>query len=78
MAKKKTTTQEEHGHAVTLKVVLGPKEHKKVKMAAAEMEITIAEFLHDAAVKYADQAVAKYYQRELDPRRSRRPSTEDK
>ena len=58
-----------------LKVQLKPDEHKRVKMAAAELELTIAEFLHDAAVKYADQAVRSYYQRELAPKRSRRPSS---
>lgn len=73
MAKK---TAKKTGNALTLKVELQPDEHKRVKMAAAELEITIAEFLHDAAVKYADQAVRSYYQRELAPKRSRRPSSE--
>lgn len=70
-ARKKT------GNELTLKVELEPDEHKIVKMAAAELEITIAEFLHDAAVKYAHQAVKSYYQRELAPKGSRRPSSGD-
>ena len=44
------------GKKLTLKVELETDEHKLVKMAAAELEITIAEFLHDAAVIYAHQA----------------------
>ncbi len=63
-AVKKTTSKD-----VTLKVQLQPDEHKLVKMAAAELEITIAEFLHNAAVTYAHQAVRSYYQREI----SRKP-----
>ncbi|TWU18874.1 hypothetical protein [Allorhodopirellula heiligendammensis] len=69
-AAKKTTSKE-----VTLKVQLGPDEHKLVKMAAAELEITIAEFLRNAAVTYANQAVRSYYQREL-ARKPFRPTEE--
>lgn len=76
MAKK--AENKKNSASVTLKVELQPDEHKLVKMAAAELEITIRDFLRDAAVKYADHAVAGYYQRELAPKRSRRPSTEDK
>jgi uncharacterized protein (DUF1778 family) len=65
------------GKKLTLKVELQSDEHKIVKMAAAELELTIAEFLHDAAVIYAHQAVKSYYQRELAPKRSRRSSSED-
>ena len=65
------------GKKLTLKVELESDEHKLVKMAAAELEMTIAEFLHDAAVIYAHQAVKSYYQRELAPKRSRRPSSGD-
>ena len=52
------------GNEVTLKVVLSPDEHKLVKMAAAELEVTIAQFLHDSAVSCANVEVAKFIQRE--------------
>lgn len=74
---KKTTKTKKTGNVLTLKVELQPDEHKLVKMAAAELEMTIAEFLHDAAVIYAHQAVKSYYQRELAPKRSRRSNSED-
>lgn len=54
---------------VTLKIRFSPEEHKKLKMAAAELEITIAEFMRSAVLGASEQAVNKYYQRELAPKR---------
>ena len=68
---KKSDTAKKPSDVLTLKVELKPDEHKLVKMAAAELEITIAEFLHDAAVKYADAAVKNFYQREIAPKRTK-------
>ncbi len=65
MAKKAASKTE---NKVTLKVTLGPEDHKKVKMAAAELEISIADFLRNAAVECAGVALRKYYQREIGER----------
>lgn len=62
MAKKAALKSE---NKVTLKVTLGPEDHKKVKMAAAELEVSIADFLRNAAVESAGVALQKYYQREI-------------
>lgn len=59
---------------VTLKLKLTPVEHKNVRIAAAEREMTIADFLRESVLSCAGHAVEKYYQRELAskarPRRS--------
>lgn len=60
------------GEYVTLKIKFTPEEHKKLRMAAAEREITIAEFMRSAVLGASEHAVLKYYQRELGPKRSRK------
>ena len=62
MAKKAVSKSE---NKVTLKVTLGTEDHKKVKMAAAELEVSIADFLRNAAVECAGVTLRKYYQREI-------------
>ena len=63
---------------VTLKLKLTPAEHKDVRMAAAEREMTISDFLRESVLSCAGIAVEKYYQRELGPvKRKRRTSSQD-
>jgi uncharacterized protein (DUF1778 family) len=50
---------------VTLKIRFTAPEHKQLRMAAAELEITIAEFMHTAVVQAAQGAVKSYIDREL-------------
>lgn len=50
---------------VTLKIRFTSPEHKQLRMAAAELEITIAEFMHTAVVQAAQGAVKSYFEREL-------------
>lgn len=75
MADKEEAVDGEH---VTLKIRFTPEEHKKLKMAAAEMELTIAEFMRSAVLGSAQQAVLKYFQREMapPPKRTTTPSDE--
>ncbi|WP_417737043.1 hypothetical protein [Rosistilla oblonga] len=60
-----------------MKLKLTPAEHKNVRMAAAEREMTIADFLRESVLSCAGVAVEKYYQRELSPKRPRRSSPDD-
>ena len=76
MAKKKAATSD-NDKGVTVKLKLTPAEHKDVRMAAAEREMTIADFLRESVLSCAGHAVKSYYQRELAPKRSRRSSSED-
>lgn len=62
---KKSTTKSASNKEVTLKVKLSPSEHKNVRIAAAEREMTIAEFLRESVLSCAGFAVEKYYQREI-------------
>ncbi|MFO1003524.1 MAG: hypothetical protein U0936_24590 [Planctomycetaceae bacterium] len=66
MAKKEQTTEGDH---VTLKIKFTSEEHKKLRMAAAELEITIAEFMRSAVLGAAQKAVHEFFQRELAPKR---------
>ncbi len=61
MAKK--STSKESQERVQLKVWLSPDEHKDVKVAAAEMELTIAEFLRHAVLACTHRSVTEYVQR---------------
>ena len=74
---KKSAAKSENEKEVTLKVKLTPAEHKNVRMAAAEREMTIADFLREAVLACAGVAVEKYFQRELAPKRSRLSSSGD-
>ena len=72
---KKSAAKSENEKEVTLKVKLTPAEHKNVRMAAAEREMTIADFLREAVLACAGVAVERYFQRELDPRSKPRSSS---
>lgn len=72
---KKSAAKSENEKEVTLKVKLTPAEHKNVRMAAAEREMTIADFLRESVLSCAEVAVQKYYQREVDPRSKPRSSS---
>lgn len=74
---KKSADESANDKEVTLKLRLTPAEHKKVRMAAAECEMTIAEFLRKSVLHCAGDAVVKYYQREMRPSQSRRPKAEN-
>jgi uncharacterized protein (DUF1778 family) len=74
---KKSAAKSDNEKEVTVKLKLTPAEHKNVRMAAAEREMTIADFLRESVLSCAGVAVEKYYQRELAPKRSRRPSSGD-
>ena len=76
---KKSAVKSDGEKEVTLKLRLTPAEHKDVRMAAAEREMTISEFLRESVLACAGVAVEKYYQRELAPKKSsRRSKSEDK
>lgn len=80
MAKKSAaepTDKSGNDKEVTLKLRLSPAEHKQVRMAAAECEMTIAEFLRKSVLHCAGDAVVKYYQREMRPSQSRRTKAEN-
>lgn len=62
---KKSAAKSENEKEVTLKLRLTPAEHKEVRMAAAEREMTISEFLRESVLHCAGQAVSRYYQREI-------------
>jgi len=57
-----------------VKLKLTPAGHKNVHMAAAEREMTIADFLRESVFSGAGQAVKKHDQREPAPQGSRRSS----
>ena len=78
MAKKKTASaaDQESKKDPYLKVKLTPEERKLVKMAAAECEISISDFMHHAIMACAEKETMRYYQREIAPKRSRRSSSE--
>jgi len=61
MAKK--VSGKESAKELSLKVRLSPDEHKDVRVAAAEMELTISEFLRAAVLAYTQRGVAEYVQR---------------
>jgi hypothetical protein len=61
MAKK--ANGKESANELSLKVRLTPEEHKDVRVAAAEMELSISEFLKQAVVKQARLTVAEYLKR---------------
>lgn len=65
MAKKKSATTQDTGKDVYLKVKLSPKERKLIKMAAAEREMSISDFMHDAIMNCAEQETRNFYQREM-------------
>ncbi len=65
------------GEFVTLKIRFNPEEHKKLKIAAAELEITIAEFMKSAVLGASERAVKNYYQRELGPKRRSKQNPSD-
>ncbi|HCO23481.1 MAG TPA: hypothetical protein DIT97_10640 [Gimesia maris] len=70
MAKKKSATTEENEKEVYLKVKLTPKERKLIKMAAAECEMSISDFMHDAIMNRAEQDTMRFYQREMTRKKS--------
>ncbi len=74
---KKSATKSASDKEVTLKVKLTPAEHKNVRIAAAEREMTIAEFLRESVVSCAGFAVKNYYQREIAPKRKTRGASAD-
>ncbi len=74
---KKSAEKSASDKEVTLKLRLTPAEHKQVRMAAAECEITIAEFLRRSVLHCAEGEVVKYYQRELSTKRPRGPRAAD-
>jgi uncharacterized protein (DUF1778 family) len=65
MAKKKSATTQDNQKDVYLKVKLSAKERKLIKMAAAECEKSISDFMHDAIMNCAEQATMRFYQREM-------------
>lgn len=65
MAKKKSATTQENEKEVYLKVKLSPKERKLIKMAAAECEMSISDFMHAAIMNCAEQETRNFYQREM-------------
>lgn len=75
MAKKEDSEGQQD--RVTLKIQFNPEEHKQVRMAAAELGLTIAQFMRSAVLDAAGQAVRNYYQRELAPKRSRKTEPAD-
>ena len=81
MAKKKKSSgsDQETKKDLYLKVKLTPEERKLVKMAAAECELSISDFMHRAIMACAERDTMRYYQREIAPRKSsRRSKSEDK
>jgi|GEM_PF-597931 len=74
MAKKEHSEREER---VTLKIQFNPEEHKQVRMAAAELGLTIAQFMRSAVLDAAGQAVRNYYQRELGTKRRPKQNPSD-
>lgn len=75
MAKKENKTESEKH--ITLKVKFTAAEHKDVRMAAAEQELSLADFMHAAVLAAARQTVAKYYQREFAPKGGRKSDPSD-
>ena len=65
MAKKKSAKPQNNEKDVYLKVKLSPKERKLIKMAAAEREMSISDFMHDAIMICAQQETMRFYQREI-------------
>jgi len=65
MTKKKTTNTQTNDKDVYLKVKLSPKERKLIKMAAAEREMSISDFMHDAIMICAERETTRFYQREM-------------
>jgi uncharacterized protein (DUF1778 family) len=61
MAKK--ASGKDTANELSLKVRLTPEEHKDVRVAAAEMEKSISEFLKHAVVTQARLTVAEYLKR---------------
>ena len=61
MAKK--VNGKESAKELSLKVRLTPEEHKDVRVAAAEMELSISEFLRHAVIAQARLTVAEYLKR---------------
>ncbi len=74
---KKSAAKADSEKEVTVKLKLTPSEHKNVRMAAAEREMTIAEFLRESVLSCAGVAVQTYYQREVARKQSQRPSSGD-
>ncbi len=74
---KKSAAKSEDEKEVTVKLKLTPAEHKNVRMAAAEREMTIADFLRESVLSCAGVAVERYFQRELSAKRPRRSSPND-
>ncbi len=65
MAKKKSAKPQNNEKDVYLKVKLSPKERKLIKMAAAEREMSISDFMHGAIMNCAEQETRRFYQREM-------------
>jgi len=74
MVKKEHSKGEER---VTLKIQCNPKEHKQVRMAAAELKLTITQFMRSAVLNAAGQAVRNYYQREFGTKRRPKKNPSD-
>jgi|SaaInlStandDraft_2_1057019.scaffolds.fasta_scaffold478070_1 hypothetical protein len=80
MAKKKAagTNDPNTKKDLYLKVKLTSEERKMVKMAAAECEMSISDFMHGAIMACAERDATRYYQREIAPRRKpRQPRSKD-
>jgi uncharacterized protein (DUF1778 family) len=74
MAKKQVSKDAQK--EVQLKVRLSPEEHKDVRVAAAEMELTISDFLRNAVLAYSQRGVAEYVQRGMNKAASKPNSRE--
>lgn len=74
MAKK--ASGKESAKELSLKVRLSPEEHKDVRVAAAEMELTISDFLRNAVLAYSQRGVAEYVQRGMNKAASKPNSRE--
>ena len=61
----KTIQQPQNHDRVTLKIRFTSNHHNTLKMAAAEQEVTIAEFLRTAVFDAAEQAVKNFFDREM-------------
>jgi uncharacterized protein (DUF1778 family) len=74
MAKK--VSGKETAKELSLKVRLTPEEHKDVRVAAAELEMNISEFLRHAVLACTRRSVTEYVQRGLSKAASKPNSRE--
>jgi uncharacterized protein (DUF1778 family) len=74
MAKK--ASGKESAKELSLKVRLTPEEYKDVRVAAAELEMNISEFLRHAVLAHAQRSVTEYVQRGI-RKAGARPSSKE-